>query len=414
MEQEMKDLLQVLSTFGFSKDETEQNEMVLQLMDDICKKEIEPYAQDMNEIGCTFDPTTGKVTYPEQTYKILKKISQSDLMGLAIPQEYEGSNLSFTLVNACYERISRADAGTSLLFGLQNSSSDVIETFGTAEAKEYYLPKLARGKMVGGLLFTEPGAGSDLGSLKTKITDNGDHYIVNGSKNFITNAGIADCYLFLGSTSPEKGSRGLTAFIMDSKDNSGFKISRIEHKLGLHSNATGEVILVDAIIPKRNVLGEIDRGFSVVLYELAAARIGIGAQATGIADAAYRKAANYIKTRKQFGKTIESFQVTQFKLADLFTKIATARSAYLVAARMKDMKIDFSEYSSIAKLYGSEIAQQVTYEAIQMHGGYGYIREYDVERYYRDARITPIYEGTNEVQRIVVSRAEMEKNYAIE
>ncbi|MHA2243804.1 MAG: acyl-CoA dehydrogenase family protein, partial [Candidatus Hodarchaeales archaeon] len=197
-------------------------------------------------------------------------------------------------------------------------------------------------------------------------------------------------------------------------DNPGFKITRIEDKLGLHSNATAEILLDGAVIPKRNVLGEIDRGFSVVLYELSAARIGIGAQAVGIADAAYRKAATYVKTRKQFGKPIESFQATQWKIADLYTKIHTARLAYLSAARMKDLKQDFSEYASIAKLYGSEIAQEVTNEAIQMHGGYGYIKEYDVERYFRDVRITPIYEGTNEVQRIVISRAEMAKNYSPE
>ncbi|NHJ01214.1 MAG: acyl-CoA dehydrogenase [Candidatus Heimdallarchaeota archaeon] len=410
----MKDLLQVFGTHGFDKDEQEQNEMILELLDEICKKDIEPYAQEMDEIGCSFDVETGKVAYPPQTYKILKLLCENDLMGLAIPEKYDGIGLSFSLVNACYERISRADAGTSLLFGLQNSSSDVIEAFGKEEAKEYYLPKLAHGEKIGGLLFTEPGSGSDLGSLKTKAVDHGDHYIINGSKNFITNSGIADTFLFLASTDPEKGSRGLTAFILDSKDNPGFKISRLEEKLGLHSNATGEVILEDAVIPKSNVLGEIGKGFSVVLYELSAARIGIAAQSVGIADAAYRKAVNYVKTRKQFGKTIESFQVTQFKMADLFTKIHTARLAYIAAARMKDKKMDFAEYASIAKLYASEIAQEVTYEAIQMHGGYGYIREYDVERHYRDARITPIYEGTNEVQRIVISRAEMAKNYSQE
>lgn len=408
----MKDIKQIFATFGYDEEETEQNEMVLDLMDELCKKEIEPYAQEMNEISCTFNVETGKITYPEQTYNIVKRLAENDLMGLAIPEEFEGVGLSFALVNACYERISRADAGTSLLYGLQNSSYDVIETFGTEEAKEQYLPKLARGDLIGGLLFTEPGAGSDLGALKTKVTDQGDHYVANGTKNFISNAGIANCYLFLGSTSPEKGSRGLTAFIIETKDNPGFKISRIEEKLGLHSNATAEVILEDAIIPKGNVLGEIDRGFSVVLYELSAARIGIGAQAVGIADAAYRKAATYVKTRKQFGKPIESFQATQWKIADLYTKIHTARLAYLSAARMKDLKQDFSEYACIAKLFGSEVAQEVTYEALQMHGGYGYMTEYDVERYYRDVRITPIYEGTNEVQRIVISRAEMAKNYA--
>ena len=410
----MKDLLQIFATFGYNEEETEQNEMVLDLMDEICKKEIEPHAQEMDEIGCKFDVETGKITYPEQSYKIVKKLAENDLMGLAIPEEYEGAGLSFTLTNACYERISRADAGTSLLFGLQNSSYDVIEKFGTDEAKEYYLPKLASGELIGGLLFTEPGAGSDLGSLKTKVVDEGDHYVVNGIKNFISNAGIANTYLFLGSTSPEKGSRGLTAFIIETENNPGFKIARIEEKLGLHSNATAEVLLDDAVIPKRNVLGQIDRGFSVVLYELSAARIGIGAQAVGIADAAYRKAATYVKTRVQFGQPIEKFQATQWKLADLFTKLHTARLAYLSAARMKDLNQDFAEYASIAKLYGSEIAQEVTNEAIQMHGGYGYIKEYDVERYYRDARITPIYEGTNEVQRIVISRAEMSKDYAPE
>ena len=407
----MKDLYQVLSTFGFSTSEQEENEMILDLMDEICKKEIESYAQEMDEIGCSHDPTTGEVTYPPQSYKILKKLGESDLMGLAIPEKYEGVGLSFALVNACYERISRADASTSLLFGLQNSSSDVIEHFGTDEAKEHYLPKLARGEKYGGLLFTEPGSGSDLGSLKTKVVDNGDHYLVNGSKNFISNSGIADTFVFLGSTDPEKGSKGLTAFIMDTEKNPGFKVSRIEEKLGLHSNATGEITFTDAVIPKENLLGTPGKGFSVVLYELSAARIGIGAQGVGIADAAYRKAINYVKTRKQFGRPIDSFQATQWKIADMYTKIHTARIAYLTAARMKDRGLDFSEYASIAKLYGSEISLEVTNEAIQMLGGYGYVREYDVERYYRDARITPIYEGTNEVQRIVISRAEIGKNY---
>ena len=410
----MKDLYQVLSTLGFTKEESEENEMILDLVNEIASKEIEPYAQEMDEIGCSHDPKTGKVTYPPQAYKILKKLGESDLMGLAIPEKYDGVGLSFALVNACYERFSRADASTSLLFGLQNSSSDVIEHFGTEEAKQEYLPKLARGKKFGGLLFTEPGSGSDLGSLKTKVVDNGDHYLVNGSKNFISNSGIADTYLFLGSTDPEQKSKGLTAFILDTENNPGVKVSRIEEKLGLHGNATGEILLQDVVIPKENVLGKLGRGFSVVLYELSAARIGIGAQGVGIADAAYRKAVNYVKSRKQFGRPIESFQVTQFKMADLFTKIHTARVSYLIAARMKDNGLDFAEYASIAKLYGSEISQEVTYEAIQMHGGYGYIKEYDVERYYRDARITPIYEGTNEVQRIVISRAEMAKNYAPE
>ncbi|MHA2109960.1 MAG: acyl-CoA dehydrogenase family protein [Candidatus Hodarchaeales archaeon] len=410
----MKDLYQVLSTLGFTKEESEENEMILDLVNEIASKEIEPYAQEMDEIGCSHDPKTGKVTYPPQAYKILKKLGESDLMGLAIPEKYDGVGLSFALVNACYERFSRADASTSLLFGLQNSSSDVIEHFGTEEAKQEYLPKLARGKKFGGLLFTEPGSGSDLGSLKTKVVDNGDHYLVNGSKNFISNSGIADTYLFLGSTDPEQKSKGLTAFILDTENNPGVKVSRIEEKLGLHGNATGEILLQDVVIPKENVLGKLGRGFSVVLYELSAARIGIGAQGVGIADAAYRKAVNYVKSRKQFGRPIESFQVTQFKMADLFTKIHTARVSYLIAARMKDNGLDFAEYASIAKLYGSEISQEVTYEAIQMHGGYGYVKEYDVERYYRDARITPIYEGTNEVQRIVISRAEMAKNYAPE
>lgn len=408
----MKDLYQALSIFGFSKEESDGNEMILDLMDEICNKEIEPYTLEMDEIGCSHDPKTGKVTYPPQSYNALKKLAKSDLMGLAIPEEYEGMGLSFALVNACYERISRADASTSLLFGLQNSTSDVIEHFGTDEAKEYYLPKLARGKKFGGLLFTEPGSGSDLGSLKTKVVDNGDHYLVNGSKNFISNAGIADAFLFLGSTDSEKKAKGLTAFIMDTENNPGIKVTRIEEKLGLHANATGEILMEDAVIPKRNTLGKPGKGFGVVLYELSAARIGIGAQGVGIADAAYRKAVNYVKTRKQFGRSIDSFQSTQFKIADLFTKIHTARLAYLAAARMKDRKMDFAEYASIAKLYGSEISQEVTNEAIQMHGGYGYLREYDVERYYRDTRITPIYEGTNEVQRIVISRAEMAKNYA--
>lgn len=407
----MKDLKIALSSLGYTKEETEINDMILDMVDDLCKNDIEPVSQEMDEIGCKHDPETGKVTYPPQVLPLLKKMAQNDLFGLPIAEKYGGAGLSIPLTKIVMDRLSRADAGISLFYSLQNTASDIISKYATEEAKNKYLPLLAKGERLTGLLYTESGSGSDLGSLKAKAVKEGNKFYTTGNKIFITNSGIADVFLYLASTNPEKGSRGLTAFILDAKDNPGFKVARIEEKLGLHSNATGEITLDRVEIPEENVLGEVDKGFSVVLDGLTASRIGIAAQAVGIADAAYRKAVSYVKQRKQFGREISKFQFTQFRIAEMYTKILTSRLGYLHSAKLKDMGMDFSEAAAVAKLHAAETANEVCYQSLQMLGGYGYVFEYDLERHYRDARITPIYEGTSEVQRIIISRAELNKKY---
>ena len=407
----MKDILDSLSTLGFNKEETEQNELILDLVDNLCRRDIEPVAQAMNEVGCKFTPEIG-VIYPQQVHLILKKIADQGLLGLPIPEDYQGFGLSKSLTNAVMERLSRADASLSLFYNLQNSTSDLIYSYGTAEAKEKYLPLLARGERFSGFAFTEQGSGSDLGSIKLGVSRKSGKYVIeNGEKNFISNSGIANLFIVLVTTDRSKGSKGLTAFILDMEESPGVSVSRIEEKLGLHLNATGTLTFENVELTKANVLGELDHGFSLVLYGIASSKIGIAAQAVGIADAAYRTALKYSKVRKQFGLALSKFQNTQFKIADIYSKIYQSRLAYLNASRLKDFDQDFSKAASVAKLFASEMAQEVTYDAIQLLGGYGYIREYDVERYYRDARITSIYEGTSEVQRIIISRAEIKRIY---
>lgn len=403
----MKDLKKSLSTLRLSKEQLEMGEEILDLTDEVCKKEIEPHSRECDKNGARLE--NGTVIYPEPFKKAIQKIAEIGILGLPIPEEYEGLAQPTPIVHAVTERIARADASFSLVPMLQATVADMIVEFGSEELKEKYLPDIAKGKRICGLLYTEPTSGSDLGSLKTKAVDEGKDYVINGTKIFISNAGVADVYAFLASTDPSKGSKGLTAFIFDTKETDGFEIVRLEDKLGLHASPTGQIFLNNARVSKENMLGELNRGFRVVLYGLTASRIGVAAQAVGIADAAYRKAATYVAQREQFGRKILDFQVTQFKLADMATQIFTARQMYMHAAMLKFLGQEFREEACMAKVYASEMAQRVTYEALQLHGGYGYVADYDVERYYRDARITAIYEGTSEVQRIVISREEMAK-----
>jgi len=404
MVQELKKSLAIY----FSKEVSETNESILDMVNKLCEKEIEPYAREMDQIGAKMD--NGLVKLPEQMYNIVKQFGQNDLFGLAAPELYEGSNLSHALQNAVIDRVAQADASASIYISLQTALIDYINRNGTLEAKQNYLPGLAKGNRLAGFLYSESQSGSDLGSVQTTAERNGDHYVVNGSKIWISNAGVADTFSFLASTDPSKGSRGLTAFILDTKNQPGYKVLRLEKKLGINASPTGQVSFDNVEIPIENRLGEENRGFSTILYGLASSRIGIGAQACGIAEAAYQKALHYINERKQFGKRIIDFQSTQFKIADMISKIKLARNYYLYASRLKDQATNyenFSQESSIAKLFASEMAQEVTYEAVQLLGGYGYVRDYDVERYSRDARITTIYEGTSEIQRLIISREEM-------
>ncbi len=404
----MEDILKALSTLKIDKDTLEIAEDILNMADELCKKDIEPYAREWNEEGVHIKD--GKVIYPKKLLDAVKKMADNGLLGLGIPEEYGGAGLPTAVVHAFHERVSRADASISLIPLLQATVSEYIMKFGSDMLKEKYLPELAEGKVFSGLLYTEPTSGSDLGSLKSRAEEEGDSFLISGTKIFITNAGLATLYSLLASTDPSKGSRGLTAFILDTRaSDTGFEILRVEEKLGLHASGTGQIFMDKFPVPKENMLGQQNKGFSVILHGLAASRIGIGAQAVGIADAAYRRAATYVAERKQFGRRILDFQVTQFKLADMATKISTARQMYLYASQLKDLGKQFREEASMAKLYASEMGQQVCYEALQLLGGYGYVTDYDVERYYRDIRITSIYEGTSEVQRIVISRDEMAK-----
>ncbi|MHA2364369.1 MAG: acyl-CoA dehydrogenase family protein [Candidatus Hodarchaeales archaeon] len=405
MVHEIKKVLQT----HFSKEDNEINNSILDMVDEVCEKEISvETAREMDQFGTKLE--NGNVIVHPNMKNIVDTFIKNDLMGLACSEQYDGSGLTYTLQNAVIERVARADASASIYLSLQGTIIDYIQKFGTEEAKQKYLPDLAKGNRLAGLLLTEPGAGSDLGAVKTKAVRDGDEYIINGEKIFITHSGIADTFLFIAATEPSKSSRGLTAFALDTKNQPGFNTIRLEHKLGIKASPTGVVFLDNVRIPVENRLGEENRGFSVVLYGLASSRIGIAAQATGISDAAYRKAIHYANERVQFGQPLLKYQASQFKVADMATMIHMARNYYLYSSILKDRDEDFSRESSIAKLYASEMAQKVTYEAIQMHGGYGYIVEYDVERYYRDARITTLYEGTSEVQRLITARDEINRH----
>ena len=372
----------------------------------ISKKEIEPYAREMDRFGAKLENGTSKV-HPQMS-KILQTLAKNEIFGITIPEKHGGSGFGAILQNTVMERLSRADCSSSLFHALQGTAIEMMKEFATEQAKAKYFPKMATGGRLAGLLYSEPNSGSDLGSLRTKAVRNGDEYLVTGNKIWITSAGIVDTYMTLVSTDLSKGSRGLTALILDAKQ-PGFKIDRIEEKLGIHASPTGAISLKDVRVPIENRMGEEGKGFSVVLWGLSASRIGIAAQATGIADAAYRKAVAYASEREAFKQKLADFQATQWKIADMATKIHMARNYYIYASRLKEKGEDFGMEASVAKVFASEMAQNVAYEAIQIHGGYGFTVDYDVERYYRDARITSIYEGTSEVQRMIISRAEIPK-----
>ena len=403
----MFEIKKILSQYITDKDELETNNMILDLVDDVSKKEIEPFAREMDRHGVKLE--NGKVIVHPQVHKIINVLKQNELFGLTVPEKYGGAEMGATIQNTVMERFSRADASTSLYHALQGTAVEMMKKYASEELKEKYFPKIAKGERLVGLLYSEPNSGSDLGSLRTKAVREGDKYIVNGNKIWISSAGIVNSYTTLLQTDPSKGSRGLTAFVIDA-DQPGFKVDRIEEKLGLHASPTGAIALENAEIPVENMIGEEGKGFSAVLYGLASSRIGIAAQAVGIADAAYRKAVAYASEREQFKTKISDFQANQFKIAEMATRIHLARNYYVYASRLKENEQDFGMEASLAKAYAGDMAQYVTYEAIQLHGGYGFTVEYDVERYYRDARITSIYEGTNEVQRIVIARSEIPKH----
>ena len=365
-------------------------EMARTLFRDFAQNEVKPLAQQVDETE----------EFPKETVKKMQKLG---FMGIPMPKEYGGQGCDTLTYVMCVEELSKVCATTGVIVSAHTSlGSDPIKKFGTPEQKEKYLKPLASGEKLGAFGLTEPGAGTDASGQQTKAVLDGDEYVLNGSKIFITNGKEADIYIIFAMTDKSKGTKGISAFIVE-KGTPGFTFGTKEKKMGIRGSSTYELIFTDCRIPKENLLGQEGKGFAIAMTTLDGGRIGIAAQALGIAEGALESTIAYVKERKQFGRSIAQFQNTQFQLADMATKVKAAQMLVYRAAMAKDTQKRFSEEAAMAKLYAAEVAMEVTTKAVQLHGGYGYTREYDVERMMRDAKITEIYEGTSEVQRMVIS-----------
>lgn len=334
----------------------------------------------------------------------IKKLGELGFLGMMVDPRYGGSGMDTMSYVLAMEEISKIDASTSVCMSVNNSLVCWgLETFGNEEQKQKYLTELASGRKIGAFLLSEPEAGSDATSQRTTAIDAGDHYILNGTKNWITNGSSASYYLVIAQTDIDKGHKGINALIVE-KEWAGVTVGAKENKMGIRGSDTHSIMFQDVKVPKANRIGEDGFGFKFAMKTLAGGRIGIASQALGIASGAYELAVKYSKERKAFGTEIMNHQAIAFKLADMATAIEAARLLCLKAAWLKDQHMDYDQAAAMAKLYASEIAQWVTNEAVQVHGGYGYVKEFHVERLMRDAKITQIYEGTSEVQKIVISR----------
>jgi alkylation response protein AidB-like acyl-CoA dehydrogenase len=335
----------------------------------------------------------------------IKQMGDLGFMGMMVDPKYGGGGMDCVSYVLAMEEISKIDASCSVVMSVNNSLVCWgIEKFGTEEQKQKYLIRLAKGEIIGGFCLSEPEAGSDATSQKTTAIDKGDHYLVNGTKNWITNGNSASVFLVIAQTDISKGHKGINALIIE-KGAPGFVVGPKENKLGIRGSDTHSLMFTDVKVPKENRIGEDGFGFKFAMQVLSGGRIGIAAQALGIASGAYELALAYSKERKAFGKTINQHQIIQFKLADMATDIEASRLLCIKAAWMKDQHMNFDTASAMAKVFASKVAMETTVEAVQIHGGYGFVKEYHVERLMRDAKITQIYEGTTEVQKIVISRA---------
>lgn len=369
---------------------SKEQEMARTLFHDFAENEVKPLAQEVDETE----------RFPEETVEKMKKLG---FMGIPQPKEYGGQGCDTLTYVLCVEELSKVCATTGVIVSAHTSlGSDPIKKFGTPEQIQKYLVPLASGEKLGAFGLTEPNAGTDASGQQTKAVLEGDHYVLNGSKIFITNGGKADIYIIFAMTDKSKGTRGISAFIVE-KDFPGFRIGTKEKKMGIRGSSTTELIFENCIVPKENLLGQEGKGFTIAMTTLDGGRVGIAAQALGIAQGAFDETVKYVKERKQFGRPISAFQNTQFQLADLKTKIEAARLLVYSAAVAKDTKKRFSTDAAMAKLFAAEVAMEVTTKCVQLFGGYGYTRDYPVERMMRDAKITEIYEGTSEVQRMVIS-----------
>ncbi|MBU9713973.1 acyl-CoA dehydrogenase [Evansella tamaricis] len=336
--------------------------------------------------------------------EIVKEMGELGLMGIPIPEKYGGVEMDYTSYIIAIHELSKVSATVGVILSVHTSvGTNPILDFGTEKQKQRYIPKLATGKYLGAFALTEPGAGSDAASMKTTAVKKGDHYILNGEKMFITNAGAADTYIVFAKTNPAEKSKGVSAFIVE-KDTPGLTIGAPEKKMGLHGSNTRSLSFADAEVPVENLLGKEGEGFKIALANLNKGRVGIAAQALGIAEGALKAATRYAKERKQFGKPIGTQQGLAFKLADMATKVEGATLLTYRAADLIGRGLPCVKEASMAKMFASNTAMEVAIDAIQVFGGYGYTSEYPVERFFRDAKVTQIYEGTNEIQHIVISK----------
>ncbi|MFR6343510.1 MAG: acyl-CoA dehydrogenase [Christensenellales bacterium] len=369
---------------------SKEQEMARGLFRQFAETEVKPLSQEVDE----------NEHFPIET---VKKMQKYGFMGIPFSKEMGGQGCDSLTYAICVEELSRVCGTTGVIVSAHTSlGAEPINKFGTPEQKQKYLIPLAKGEKLGAFGLTEPGAGTDAAGQQTKAVLEGDHYVLNGSKIFITNGGQADIYIIFAMTDKSKGTKGISAFIVE-KDFPGFSIGTKEKKMGIRGSSTTELIFENCIVPKENLLGQEGKGFGIAMTTLDGGRIGIASQALGLAQGAFDETVAYVKERKQFGRSIAQFQNTQFQLADMKTKIEAARLLVYNAAIAKDTKKRFSVEAAMAKLYAAEVAMEVTTKCVQLHGGYGYTREYPVERMMRDAKITEIYEGTSEVQRMVIS-----------
>jgi butyryl-CoA dehydrogenase len=357
---------------------------------DFAQKEIGPVAAQLDE----------EEKFPAE---IIKKLGQLGFMGMTIPTQYGGAGYDTLSYVLALVEIAKKCASTAIIMSVNNSLVCYpIFEFGTDEQKKKYLTPLAQGQKLGAFSLTEPNAGSDAGNQQTTAVLDGDSYVINGTKIFVTSGSMADVVIICAATDKSKGAKGITAFLVE-KGWNGFKVGSLEHKLGIRASSTAELVLTDLRVPKENVLGNVNEGFKIALKALDGGRIGVAAQALGIAEAAFETAVRYSKQRQQFGKAISEFQAIQWMIAEMAVNIEAARLLVYKAAIAKDTQKYFSKEAAMAKLFASELATRCASDAIQIHGGYGYMKEYPVERNYRDARITQIYEGTSEVQKMVIA-----------
>ncbi|UOE76458.1 acyl-CoA dehydrogenase [Parageobacillus thermoglucosidasius] len=370
---------------------TEEQEMMRKMVQEFAQTEIAPFVEHMEQ---------GEFPRP-----ILNKMAELGLMGITVPEEYGGAGMDFISYIIAIHEISKVSATVGVILSVHTSvGTNPILYFGTEEQKKKYVPKLASGEYLGAFCLTEPGAGSDAKSLKTKAVRQGDYYILNGSKIFITNGGEADTYIVFARTDPnEKGSRGISAFIVE-KGTPGFIIGKDEKKMGLHGSRTVQIMFEDAKVPAENLLGEEGQGFKIAMANLDSGRIGIAAQSLGIAEAALEHATAYAKERIQFGKPIAEQQGVAFKLADIATAVEAAKLLVYHAAFLRAQGLRCGKEAAMAKLFASRTAMENAIEAVQIFGGNGYTKDYPAERLFRDAKICEIYEGTSEIQRLVISK----------